>query len=99
MIKEVVRYFEKYHSAKLANLFRKYLLESCTIIAREKVLGAMRVYHGKIKEKDLEQLAVTKVPGIKYPLSYDRDFEKFQEYTTPKMLVTLLKLKPSPREF
>jgi hypothetical protein len=39
----------------------------------------MNQYRGKIKEKDLEQLAVVKKLGLKYLVSYDRDFASFQE--------------------
>lgn len=36
-------------------------------------------YRGQIKEKDLEQIAVAKMLGLKYLVSYDLDFESFEE--------------------
>ena len=45
----------------------------------------MKKYRGKIKEKDLEQLAVVKKFGINFLVSFDKDFKKFKEYKTPKI--------------
>src|SRR3989344_939139 len=73
VVKEVTRYFDKYHGGKLAQLFRRYLLESCIIISKENIVDAMVEYRTQIKEKDLEQLAATKALGLKYLLSFDRD--------------------------
>ena len=99
VVKEVTRYFDKYHGGKLAQLFRRYLLESCIIISKENIVDAMVEYRTQIKEKDLEQLAATKALGLKYLLSFDRDFEPFEEYTTPHEFIRLLKLKTAPTEF
>src|SRR3989344_6979707 len=66
VVKEVIRYFEKYHNINLARLFRRYLFEACIVITRDQVMDEMNKYKGKIKEKDLEQIAVTKELNIKY---------------------------------
>ncbi len=84
VIKEVTHYFEKFYSKELANLYKRYLLHSCIIIRRDRLVSTMDVFKGKIKDKDLEQLAAVKKLGIKFLLSYDRDFENFDEYRTPK---------------
>ncbi len=99
VVKEVSHYFEKFHTRKLAETFRKYLLESCIVISEERVTDVMDLFRGKIKEKDLEQLAVTKALGIKYLISYDRDFEPFTEYITPKKFVVMVKIKVAVTEF
>ncbi len=52
-----------------------------------------------IKDKDLEQLAAVKKLGIKYLISYDRDFEKFEEYITPKAFINWIGIKPSSYEY
>jgi len=44
-------------------------------------------YQDKIKDKDLEQLAVVKKLGLKYLISYDRDLELFEEYKTPRKFI------------
>ena len=48
---------------------------------------------GKIKEKDLEQLAVVRKLNLKDLVGYDRDFEKFPEYNTPKQFILKLNLE------
>ena len=78
VIQEVITYFQKYYSKDLAGAFRNYLLLSCTVILASYVREEMNRNRGKIKEKDLEQLAVVKKLGLKYLASYDRDFASFQ---------------------
>jgi len=55
----------------------------------------MLKYKKLIKAKDLEQVATVKKLGIKYLLSYDRDFEPFEEYITPKEFIKELGVKPA----
>ncbi len=93
VIKEVTRYFEKYHSLSLARLFRRYLIASCILIAKYEVEEEMIKLEGKIKGKDLEQLSVVKKYGLKYLISYDKDFEDFEEYVTPKEFIGILGLR------
>ena len=99
VLKEVTYYFEKAHSLILARKFRRFILSSCIVIMRDEVLEEIELLKGKIKEKDAEQLAITRKYGIKFLVSYDRDFEVFQEYTTPKKFLELLKNKTSDSEF
>ncbi len=99
VVKEVVRYFERYHSVELAHYFRRYLLESCIVISGITLSAKMQEFKGQIKDKDLEQLAATKVLGLKFLVSYDRDFEKFSEYITPREFVKVMKVTLSPTEF
>ena len=54
---------------------------------------------GQIKEKDLEQISVTKMLGLKYLVSYDRDFEPFEEYKTPKEFIKTLNLEAAEDNF
>jgi len=70
-------------------MFRLYLLESCIFIPRTEVTDVMENYADAISNSDLEQLAVVKKKGIKYLISYDRDFEPFEEYVTPQQFITL----------
>lgn len=66
MIKEVQAYFKRYYGKDLASLFRNYLILSCTIVPTIHVRDEMKKYRGKIKEKDLEQLAVVKSLGLNF---------------------------------
>jgi len=90
VVKEVVRYFEKFYDIETARLFRRYLFEACLVIPRQEVLEEMEKYREKIKEKDLEQLTVAKKLGIKHLISVDRDFNPFEEYSTPQQFLALL---------
>jgi predicted nucleic acid-binding protein len=96
---EVQTYFRRYYSKDLAGAFRNYLLLSCTVIPSSYVREAMKRYRNKIKDKDLEQLAVVKKLGLKYLVAYDRDFEPFEEHVTPKGFVEALYLDAFESEF
>ncbi len=99
VVKEVVRYFEKFYDIKTARLFRRYLFEACLVIPRIDVLEEMEKYRTKIKEKDLEQLTVAKKLEIKHLISVDRDFNPFEEYSTPKRFLTLLGKKSKETDY
>ncbi len=99
VVKEVVRYFEKYYGIELVRLFRRYLFEACIVIPREEVVEVMEKFKNHIKNKDLEQLAATKKLGIKHLISVDRDFKPFEEYCTPRQFLQLLNLKPKETEY
>lgn len=93
VLREVQAYFKKFHSKDLAALFRDYLLRTCTVVFPADVKKEMDKYKKLIKDKDLEQVAVVKKLGIKYLLSYDRDFERFEEYMTPKAFIKEMGMK------
>lgn len=63
---EVQSYFKKYYGKDLAGYFRDFLLVSCVVISSFQVDKEIVRYRGRIKEKDLEQLAVTKKLGLKF---------------------------------
>ncbi|MBI4044680.1 MAG: PIN domain-containing protein [Candidatus Diapherotrites archaeon] len=96
---EVSNYFKRHHSALEANSFVKYLLESCTIVYENDFEEEKKKLKGKIKEKDLEQIAATKALGLKFIVAFDRDFNPFPEYKTPKQFLKELELKTSGTEF
>ena len=99
VLKEVVCYFEKYHSIKLARKFRRYLLDNCVIIMKKNIIKKVNALKGQIKDKDLEQLATVKKFGIKFLIAYDKDFEPFEEYITPKQFLKKLDKETSDSEF
>jgi predicted nucleic acid-binding protein len=84
VLKEVQAYFKKFHGKDLASLFRDYLLRTCVIVFSADVVKEITQFKKLIKEKDLEQVAVVKKMGIKYLVSYDRDFGNVAEHVTPK---------------
>lgn len=99
VIKEVTRYFRKFYTKKISDDFRNYLLEACVIIPSETLISSMKMYHGTVKEKDLEQVAVVKKLQIKYLVSFDTDFKSFEEYITPKKFIALMGLKTAKTEY
>ena len=99
VIKEVTRYFENFYDLELARKFRKYILSSSIVIPENLVKDFMQKLKGKIKEKDLEQLAVVRKYNIKYLVSYDRDFRNIDEYRTPNEFIKMIGLKPSESGF
>jgi predicted nucleic acid-binding protein len=99
VVKEVMHYFRKYYDRKLSNEFRNYILQSCSIIFNEDISGAIQELKGKIKEKDLEQIATVRSMGLKYLISYDEDFKNFEEYITPKKFARLMGVKPKTVEY
>ncbi|NJD53638.1 MAG: putative toxin-antitoxin system toxin component, PIN family [Candidatus Methanoperedens sp.] len=99
VLKEVYNYFRKFHNKNLADTFRRYLIETCTMILARDVKDSMDLYRGQIKEKDLEQLAVVKKYGIKYLIALDRDFNKFEEYRTPHEFIGLICEQGKESEF
>ena len=95
VLKEVLVYFKKFYDKDLAATYRDYLLRTCTVVFHTDLKSEMAQYKGLIKDKDLEQLATVKKLGIKFLLAYDRDFEGFEEYITPKVFLKQMNLKPS----
>lgn len=96
VIKEVHAYFKKFHGKDLAAYFRDYLLKTCTVVFSTDVKKETAKYKNQIKDKDLEQLAVVKKLGIKFLIAYDKDFEDFEEYMTPKAFIEQSGLKANP---
>ena len=99
VLKEVTKYFEKHHNLALARLFRRYIVNSCFIVSAETVKEITNKLRGQIKEKDLEQLAVVKKFKLKYLIAYDKDFEKVEEYMTPREFVRKFGLTLSKEEY
>ena len=99
VLKEVQSYFKKFHSKDLAALFRDYLLRTCLIVFPGDLKREMLRYKKLVKDKDLEQVAAVKKLGIKYLVSYDRDFEPFGEYITPKAFIKEAGLKPAASDY
>ena len=62
---------------------------------KQEVLEQVDELKDNIKEKDLEQLATTNKFGIKFLISYNKDFENFEEYLTLKKFLEKLKINCS----
>ncbi|UCF07372.1 MAG: PIN domain-containing protein [Thermoplasmata archaeon] len=99
VVKEIITYFKRHYKRALANDFRNYLLQSCEVVFPEDLKREMKEYKEKIKEKDLEQIAVVKYLGLRYLVSFDRDFTDFEEYTTPKQFLKIMGLRTKKTDY
>ncbi len=99
VLKEVTKYLEKFHSIEHARKFRRYILDNCIVVMKSEVIKEINSLKGKIKDKDLEQLAVTKKYGIKFLIAYDKDFESFEEYATPRQFLDRINEEVADSEF
>lgn len=99
VLKEVQSYFKRFYDKNLAALSRDYLLRTCTVIFSSDLKKEIKLYKNQIKDKDLEQLAAVRKLGIKYLISYDRDFEGIEEYVTPQAFIEILDLKSASSDY
>jgi len=97
--KEVTSYFKKFYGKDAASKFRNYLIETCELLFEDEIQKEMQELKGKIKQKDLPQIASARHLGIKYLIAFDEDFNAFEEYVTPKRFIEILNLKPRQTEY
>ncbi len=99
VFKESIKYFRRNHTKKTTDKLRLFLLTSSVIMKEESVREEMKRLGGKVKPKDLENLAVVRTLGLRYMVSVDRHFESFPEYITPREFVNLLGLRPTSTKY
>jgi len=102
VLNEVERFFRDNFSRQAGYVSRRFVEELSTrIVRREEIKTEMNALKGKIKAKDLENLAVVKHENLKHLVAYDKDYEEsaVKEYITPKEFVKLFKLKPYKTQY
>jgi len=102
ILEEVERFFRENFSREAGYLARKYVEElSFRIIKRSDINAEKSLLMGKIKGKDLENVATVKHENLKYLVAYDKDYGEagVKEYITPKEFVKLFNLKPYDKEY
>lgn len=99
VLEELKEFFTNYHSQRAWFETNEFVTTLCKVIPREKIQTEMENWRGKIKEKDLEHLATVKHLKLDTLIAFDRDYEPFPEYITPKQFVKKLGLKPSETEY
>ncbi len=102
VLEEVERFFRENFGGQAGYLSRRFVEElSARIVRRNDIKTEMNALKGKIKAKDLENLAAVKHENLEHLVAYDRDYEEAEvkEYTTPKKFVKLFKLKPYETEY
>lgn len=98
-IAEVRNYFARIGMEKQAYLAERLIRQSFKIITIGDIQKEMRKWRGKIKTKDLEHLASAKKMKLQYIVAFDRDFEPFKEYRTPKQFVDELGVASKPTDY
>jgi predicted nucleic acid-binding protein len=99
VLEEVKSYFRRKRSRDYAYLIELLLRKNCKVVYNYEVQEIMAALKGKIKEKDLEQLAAVRKFNLRHLVGYDRDFENFDEYITPKQFIQKLNLKAYETEY
>jgi predicted nucleic acid-binding protein len=99
VIREVLNYFRTEHGRDHVAFYRDYIMQTCTVVYALDLRAMMRTLKGKIKDKDLEQLAAARALGLRHLVSFDRHFEPFEEYITPRAFVESMGKKARPGEF
>ncbi len=102
VVGEVEMFFRENFSREAGYLARKFVEGlSSSIVRRSDMKAEMDMLKGKIKERDLENVAAVKHESLEYLVAYDRDYGEadVKEYITPKEFVKLFKLRPYDKEY
>lgn len=102
VLEEVERFFRDNISRQAGYVSRRFVEElSARIVRRDEIKTEINALKGKIKAKDLENLAAVKHENLELLVAYDKDYEeaRIREYITPKEFVKLFKLKPYNKEY
>lgn len=98
VLEEVKEYFLRYYDEKVWFSVFNHIITSTEIIKRDEIEVEISKWRGKIKDKDLENLATVKHLGLKYLVALDEHYQGFEEYKTPKEFIKLLGMKHSDTE-
>jgi len=102
VIEEVERFFRENFGRQAGYISRRFAEElSSRIVRRDEIKIEMNELKGKVKAKDLENVAAVRHENLEYLVAYDEDYEeaKIKEYITPKEFVKLFKLRPYDMEY
>ena len=101
VVQEVERFFRREVSREAGYLAVRFVESLTQIVPREQLATEMTQFKGRIKDRDLENLAVVKHESLKHLVSYDDDYRKarVREYITPRSFVRLFDLDPYRSEY
>lgn len=99
-IDETKRMFSHSKTERFLYMLELDIRRNFEVIPISEVKEEMEKWRGKIKDKDLEHLATAKALKLNYIIAFDRDFESFPQYFTPKQFVeSVLKIRPFETEY
>ena len=99
VIDELRKYFINYYNKDVWSKVLRHITTIAVVILRDEIGDEIKRWRGKINDKDLEHLATVKYLGLRYLVSYDRDFESIDEYITPKKFIKKLGMKEANTEY
>lgn len=102
VLEEAERFFRQNFSRQAGYISRRFVEElSSRIVNRDEIKTEMDMLKGKIKAKDLENVAAVMHENLKYLVAYDEDYKvaKIKEYITPKDFVKLFGLEPYSMDY
>jgi len=102
VLEEVERFFRENFGRQAGYVSRRFVEElSSRIVRRDEIKTEMKALKGKIKTKDLENLAAVRHEHLRHLVAYDKDYEEaeIKEYVTPKEFVKLFRLRPYNTEY
>lgn len=102
VIEEVERFFRENFGRETGYISRRFVEElSSHIVRRDEIKIEMNELKGKIKARDLENVAAVRHENLEYLVAYDEDYEEaeIKEYITPKKFVELFRLRPYDMEY
>jgi len=102
VIEEVERFYRENFNRQAGYISRRFVEElSNRIVRRHEIKTEMDALKGKIKPKDLENVASVRHENLQFLVAYDEDYKeaKIKEYITPKEFVKLFKLRPYDMEY
>jgi predicted nucleic acid-binding protein len=94
VVEEVCNVFERLLGRRAGNYARGYVEALATkVVLREEIKSEIMGNRGKIKEKDLENIAAVRHENLEFLVAYDRDYEDISEYITPKNFIERLGIR------
>jgi len=101
VVEEVERFFRSEVSREAGYLARRFAESLTEVVRRDEINKVMRRLKGKIKDRDLENLAAVRHLNLSHLVSYDNDYvrAKAHEYITPRAFVRLFELEPFKTEY
>jgi predicted nucleic acid-binding protein len=101
VVEEVERFFRQEISREAGHLARCFIQSIAQVIHRREIDEELSRLKGKIKERDLENLAVVRHTNLRFLVSYDDDYKRarIKEYITPKSFFKLFDLDPYKTEY
>ena len=91
VVEEVRNVFERLVGREAGFYAMRYVETlAVKIVKREEMKSEIMENRGKIKEKDVENVAAVRHEHLEFLVAYDRDYEGVLEYITPKDFIERL---------